>query len=241
LGYDEHNLEKTTGPFSETKNWHETSKVIQALEMRLSMKKAGIFVLALSFVLLMGCSAPSDGEGVEKSTPPTNAPVSENPPSPDLPDEKEIVFEIEGTQETMTLQKYAGENFTVYIDKANFTAEESAQEVKFLLANPEPAAYPDSSIAISYVQGVSIKEKKDALSNNEAYTNEGEREIGENTALWFHAKLEPDAQWNSPTQDIYLIEAEDGFFTITVSCYLEAAEGWGARMFAMIGTFSPTR
>lgn len=203
------------------------------------MKKAGVFVLTLLFILLMGCTAPSGGDGAEKTLSPTDPPASESLPTSDLPDEMEIVFEMEGTQETMTLQKYAGKNFFVYIDEAHFTAEESAQEVKFILTNPDPKTYPDVSMTISYEQGASSQERKDALSADAAYTYEGEREIGEKAAGWFHAKPETNAQWDSPIQDIYLIDTEDGCFTITVSNYLEASEGWGARLFAMINTFLP--
>ncbi len=90
-----------------------------------------------------------------------------------------------------------------------------------------------SKISIIAVRGTAGSEVIDS------YTDEGEKQIGGQTALWFHAKPEAGARWDSPTGDIYLIGGEDGFFTITVSCYLEASEGWGARMSAMIDTFLP--
>lgn len=235
-----------------TKSRHKPSKFkpqqVFNLKVRPTMKKARILILLLLFVFLVGCTAPSNGDSAPNSIPPTDPPASEKLSTPDLPDEPdtnesdlpdeiEIVFEIEGTKETMTLQKYTGKNFFVYVDEANFTAEESEREVNFLLTKPDLKTYPDVSMTIGYEQDASIKERQEDLSADESYTYEGEREIGENTALWFHAKPETNARWDSPTQDIYLIEAQGGFFTITVSGYLEASEGWGARMFAMIGTF----
>lgn len=202
------------------------------------MKKAVIFILASLFVLHAGCTAPGAEGGPGTDIPPTDPPTSENPPTSDLPEEIELVYEIEGTQETMTLQKYTGKNFSVYIDESNFTAVESTREVNFILTNQ--SAYPEVSIAIGYEQSASIKAWRDALSSGDSYTYEGERELGENVALWFHAKPEVNTQRSGPTQDIYLIDGEDGFFTITVTCDLEASEGWGARMLAMINTFAPT-
>jgi hypothetical protein len=202
------------------------------------MKKAVIFVLASLVVLLAGCTAPGAGGSPGTDIPPTDPPSSENSPTSDLPEEIELVYDIEGTQETMILQKYTGQNFSVYIDEANFTTVESTREVNFILT--DQSTYPEVSIAIGHEQSTSLQTWRDALSSGDSYSYEGERELGENVALWFHAKPEANTQRSGPTQDIYLIDGEDGFFAITVTCDLEASEGWGARMLAMINTFTPT-
>ena len=200
-------------------------------------KTSAVFVFASLLALLVGCTGPGSGETPGNNTPP-DPPTSEMPPGSDLPEEIELVYEIEGTQETMTLHRYAGENFSVYIDQANFTTMESTRDVKFILT--DQSFYPEISIAIGYEPDAALQAWCDMLSADDAYTYEGERKLGENTALWYHAKPNTSAQHSSPTQDIYLIDGEDGFFVMTVTCDLEAAEGWGARMLAMIGTCTPT-
>lgn len=211
------------------------------------MKKGRIFASILLAALLTGCGAPSDG-GAGNNVPPTTPPPSESvpaetetvtPPPSEAPDEMAVEFDIEGTRETMTLQKHTGENFVVYVDKDGFTTEESGQDVKFLLKDPDPETYPDVFITISYEQGVSAQARHDALVLDGGYTDEGERTLGENRAQWLHAGPGPDARWESPVHDVYLIGGEAGLYTITLSYYVGAAEGWGARMHAMAGTFLP--
>jgi hypothetical protein len=212
--------------------------------------KVKTMALILGMIILAGCSAspkettPGNEENGGTPSDIISTEVPDSPQVTDIPDTKEIVFEIEGTQETMLLTKFQGENFYIYYDAENFKAEDDGDKgVSFLLNNSDPTKYPDVSMTVSYAKGVTSAQKKDELLSGEAsdYSLIDEKSIGGLPAVQYHSIADADPQWNSLTSDFYLIESEDGCFVITISSYLEAAEGWGARLGAMVDTFMPVQ
>lgn len=214
--------------------------------------KTKTIALILGFLVLAGCSATAIEKGTVTITPgadknmgsvsdiistePGNAPATTS-----SPDTMEFSIELEGMQEKMTLTKYKGASFFIYYDAGNFTIEDSSgDDVGFYLNNPDPNIYPDISLIISFEQAATAQEKAEALLSDTdlEYRLISEEKIGGLPAKQYHAIADTNPQWDSITSDIYFIDGNGGCFTIACSGYLEASEGWGARIGAMVGTFS---
>ena len=211
-------------------------------------------ITALSVLLLLGgCAQTPIENGPVTITPPANSgtpsagtaspsPVNSGTPTPSpSPEVKDFLIELEGTQEKMTLTKYAADAFSIYYDATKFTVKtDQPGETGFYLTNPDPNIYPDVSMTIGFEKGATAKAQADQLQKASANTKlpyklVGSEKIGELTAQHLHAIA--GSKWNSQVSDVYLVDGTDGCYTITVGCYLEASEGWGARLGVMVKTF----
>ncbi len=206
------------------------------------MKKSVLSALLLSLALLCACAST----GAEGMVPPAaggntsgNTAGGAEPPSQNggiTPGKKEIEFQIEGDTETMLLTRYDGDGWSMYYDAENFTASEEAENpgaILFSYDKDTGGASRKVWMRVSFRDGMTAAEQAESDIGDAA-------EIEDKTLNGVDAKYAHISSGTNPDgeiYDIYYVDADGGSYCIIVSYFLEAAEGWGARLNAMANTF----
>jgi len=210
------------------------------------MKKLSIliFVLAL-FVAISGCSVKNNIS--ESPTPPVNsspADTADQFPS-EVPDETQLVDEnenneiytkviqLEGTDETVKYMLIKGSyDYTMPLDVDRFEFKK-VDNADYYQSTANENVY----IAVSYIKNTTIAEETQSLSvdTNIVSSDEKATKVGDYDATNLHVVYgsNPD----SKVINHYLIEDDGGVYIISCVYFLEAAEGFGARMFYMTQDF----
>lgn len=154
-----------------------------------------------------------------------------------------LSIEIEGTTEEITASLYHSPlGYKMVYDNELFSLSNKEGSLdSYVAENLEPDKYPDISIRISTLNSsnpiIEFEESQDSIttaSGDKANFVE-EVKIGAYTAK--HYKLKTGDEWDSIIKNFYIIETEGIDFIIETQYFLEAAEGYGARIWAMLNTF----
>ncbi len=158
--------------------------------------------------------------------------------------ESEMKLSLEGMTETIPTRLYTSDlGYQIQMDEQRFTYERKENFDLYQTVNPDLSKYPDIYIKISDHDLTD----KDYLTDLEARIMEENPEaekldpvqIGTYDAYHFHSVFGED--YNSRINNIYVIEGNDRYYTIEVQYFLEAEEGYGARIAALLDTFTLTR
>lgn len=198
------------------------------------------------FDKLQGSSAPE-----KESSPPTgevSEPVKE--PAPPLeerfPSEKEMVVQIEGTEEKITGRLNIGksESYIIYIDEERYEMEPGQEEEPDMIVPKEalPEGYPEVSMAIMHTPGTAPAERVAELAGQlkASFPDLKEAEGVEEPVKGFvlHGIADGGQGWDNPVINAYVVsDGQQGSFTLTERYFLEAAEGHGARFYSMAEEF----
>lgn len=169
-----------------------------------------------------------------------------------------LAFELEGMKEEIDGSLYISSlGYQMVFDPERFTVTSYSSGIDSYEAdNPNPDLYPYVFLTIS--QYDAPPEEKDALSEVEndapidkdklvwdsikvdsldGYMNAeymGDVKIGDYTAK--HYKTLNGSEWNSVVKNYYQITYGKYIYLIDIQYFLEAAEGYGARIMAMLNT-----
>jgi hypothetical protein len=187
-------------------------------------KKIVIFVVLLSMVGLYGCSA-SQIEKAPVEVPNTQDDIVEITPTEPPAADKTFTSKIslEGTDETITCKtnhsRYA---YQVDYDIERFKVSNKDGADIYMAENSNPDLYP-------YVY-MSVSESKMPNTINPEQTK-----IGNYDAKY--AIVTEGKKWNSKVTEYYEVTVGYMTYLIELHYYLEASEGYGARLRAMLNTF----
>jgi hypothetical protein len=161
----------------------------------------------------------------------------------------EAVIELEGTPETVMYQTFQislGYTIDYDIDRFKVTSENGADS--FMAENPDPELYPYVYLNISRVNypvensDKDLSPVKDSEGNILGYLDSDITEpldpveIGGQIAYHF---IEQDGkEWNSPVRNYYFMKTGNYVYVFEIQYFLEASEGFGARIDAMLDTFT---
>ncbi|TAH74762.1 MAG: hypothetical protein EWM47_01690 [Anaerolineaceae bacterium] len=199
-----------------------------------------------------GKNASDDKENKEATssneTDETVTDVSDNPQDNDMAEGYEeaatLSIEIEGTTEEITASLYHSPlGYKMIYDNERFsiTSDKNGLD-NYIAENLEPEKYPDVYIKISSPNSsdpiiTEFEEGKDSIitTSGDIANFVEEVKIGSNNAK--HYKLKTGEEWNSIIRNFYIIKADENYYVIETQYFLEAAEGFGARIWAMLNTF----
>lgn len=149
-------------------------------------------------------------------------------------------IEIEGMKETINALWYQGEHYKIAYDADRFQYSDKDGADTFIAENPDPAIYPYVYLTIKYHENKTVseyaKEISDQLSQNDfkvSKENKSGMEKNEGVILTAISGKE----WNSIVRKYYIIQEGTSIYVFEAQYFLEAAEGYGARIHAMINTF----
>lgn len=181
--------------------------------------------------------------------------LEELSPTP-MPEETDLlIVEVEGMTEQITghiFQSTLGYHMTY--DPERFTVTNENGIDSYMAANSNPDLYPYVYLNISRYD---IPTEGEALDNTSSKPNWhkvtkgsvtgyiradiAEEEsydivsIGEKEA--FHHTMKEGTEWNSVVRDYYVLTTSDSIYLLEVQNFLEAQEGFGARILSMLKTF----
>lgn len=151
-----------------------------------------------------------------------------------------VIFEIEGMQETMYCFLHVGNGYEILYDSDRFEYSDKDGVDTFIAENPDPAMYPYVYVSINRLENQSasnyVRKLSDTLSkSNLTFEITKDAPIGNYKGTTITAQA--GSEWNSIIRSYYIIEDGKSIYTIESQYFLEASEGFGARIHAMLDTF----
>lgn len=156
--------------------------------------------------------------------------------------EKEIIQSIEGNNEetNVNLQEGKDSNYIIYIDEDRYKLVPGETSDIITTKEPLEKRYPEVSMEIKQYTDITPQEMVMTLETDLAseYTKVTETESVSDPVEGFKLHGISGSEWNSPVTNVYVVNnLKGGSFVITEKYFLEAAEGHGARFYAMLQEF----
>lgn len=157
--------------------------------------------------------------------------------------EKEIIQSIEGTKEPtdVVLQEGKDAEYVIYIDEERYKLIEEENADIITTKEPLEERYPEVSMRIEQFKDLAPEEivamKEAELTSEYSKVTPTEPVTDPIEGYKLHA-IDDGTKWDSPVTNVYVIDNKNGgSFVITEKYFLEAAEGHGARFYAMLKEF----
>lgn len=159
---------------------------------------------------------------------------------------KEVMVQIEGTEEKVMMELNKGKDcdYVVYIDEERYKMVKGEGDEPDVIATKEPLPEnsPEVSMTIEHVPDtapeVLVEEFEAELKAEFSDLKEVEQVTEPVEGYQLHGIANGGQQWNDPVVHAYVISnGQSGSFVITERYFLEAAEGHGARFYAMLTEF----
>lgn len=161
---------------------------------------------------------------------------------------KKLTIQIEGMEEEINGVVYHSDlGYQITYDKDRFKFTRPIENVdSFTADNPDPELYPYVFINIRRIKNNTKDNNHSsdlpqwALQNDVSQSfhitpdQMAEVPFGKYTALYYHSTS--GEEWNSTVNNYYVVENGDYSYFIDTQYFLEAAEGYGARIDAMLKT-----
>jgi hypothetical protein len=176
---------------------------------------------------------------------PTAAPILRENTSSAVKKAKELsdlTIEIEGNKEVVSVRNYISNlGYQIMMDEERFALTTTEASDLYSATNPNTSVYPDIYIRITktekanqvnYVEDL----KQQLLQENPQMKELSDTKINTYDALVFKSNF--GTEYNSAIKTVAVIEASTSYYTIETEYFLEAAEGYGARMKALLNTFT---
>lgn len=201
------------------------------------MKKF-IALCILAALLLTGCgqrapeTAPATTQAaVVETEPAASAPTAPAETEPAVTSEvsgrplhAELEFYPEGMLELCPVTLYDGPGYSLYIPDGDYELTEEGHWVAALNNKVE--------IQVVFYPGVTEDDLRTAITPAPLIQGED--------GVWFLSERDGDS-WDSPCLDVWLYPAENGVYALFSRYFLEAAEGFGARIATVASTFELTK
>ena len=156
-------------------------------------------------------------------------------------DETEMTISLEGTTEKIPTRLYTSDlGYQLQVDEQRFVFERIDDADIYKVLQTDTSAYPDIFIKISKtVQSEDknyLKTLEDRLKKENPKAEKLDPvSLGTYTAIHYHSSFGEAS--DSILKNIYVVETELDYFTIETQYFLEAEEGYGARIASLLETF----
>ena len=155
---------------------------------------------------------------------------------------KEIIQSIEGTEEEteVVLQEGKDAEYVIYMDEERYKLVKGESSDIITTKEPLEDRYPEVSMEIKQFKDVSPEDMVVTIETEIAstYTTVTETENVTEPVEGYKIHGISGSEWDSPVTNVYVIDnRHGGSFVITEKYFLEAAEGHGARFYAILQEF----
>ncbi|MFJ7825744.1 hypothetical protein [Psychrobacillus sp. NPDC096623] len=156
--------------------------------------------------------------------------------------EKEITQSIEGNEEetNVNLQEGKDSEYIIYIDEERYKLLNGVESDIITTKEPLEERYPEVSMEIKQFKNVTPEDMVSTLETELAseYTKVTATETVTEPVNGYKLHGISGSEWDSPVTNVYVVDnLNGGSFVITEKYFLEAAEGHGARFYAMLKEF----
>lgn len=155
-----------------------------------------------------------------------------------------MTVRIEGTEERVQGKRYKSkQGYEIVYDSERFKRESQENTDSFLAENPDPTIYPYIYVNISRLEDTTVEEYSKELYKRLSNENNGSVSIskltekGQDSSKDVQVTVQTGHNWDSVIRKYRVIGEADKVFLIETQYYLEAEEGYGARIQAMVDTF----
>lgn len=192
----------------------------------------------------------ADEKAVDADTATSTEPVSGDGKHSISEEPAKLTIEIEGMKEEInakTLHSSLGYRITYDSDRFDYSGTDEEID-SFIAKNSDPGVYPYiylniSLLDVSKTDQPNPPEKaydptKTSITGIDGGIADYVDTVKINDYEAYHYKYKAGDEWNSIIRNYYVIEAEEHQYMIETQYFLEAAEGFGARMAVMLDTFT---
>jgi len=217
------------------------------------MKKLMLLLLFVAAAVLVIFSFQSDGlfeSNVEQVASSANTEVQAEEEKASIEEEfeaeKDVIVQIEGTEEKVKMKLTKGEDraYVIYIDEERYkmVKSEGAEPDVITTKEPLPENFPEVSMTIEQVRDTApeilAEELESELKSEFPDLREIEQVAEPVEGYQLHGIANGGQRSDDPVVHAYVIgNGQSGSFVITERYFLEAAEGHGARFYAMLQEF----
>ena len=158
----------------------------------------------------------------------------------DETDTVSLIVEVEGMEETVPGYLHSTDGYKITYDMERFEYTKKDGSDTFIAENPDPEIYPYVYLSVNHIENKSVsdyaKELSKTLSENNLISETAtDAAIGNYTGTIVRAQA--GSEWNSIIRNYYIIENGKSIYVLESQYFVEAAEGYGARIYAMLNTF----
>lgn len=151
-----------------------------------------------------------------------------------------LTIELEGMKEEINGVRHTGDGYEIVYDSDRLKYSKKDGIDCFIKDNADPAIYPNVYLCINHLKDKNasdyVKKLSDTLSANGFKTEiKMDASIGNYKGTILTAKA--GSEWNSIIRNYYIIEKGTSMYTIETQYFVDAAEGFGVRIQAMLNTF----
>ncbi len=151
-----------------------------------------------------------------------------------------VTIEIEGMKETINGLWHTGDGYEIMYDVDRFEYSNKDEADTFVAENPDPAIYPYVYLSIKHLDNKSAsdytKELSDTLSKS-SLKSEITTDVSIGNYKGTVVTARAGSEWNSIIRNYYIIENGTSVYILEAQYFLEAEEGYGARIHSMLDTF----
>lgn len=156
--------------------------------------------------------------------------------------EKEIIQSIEGNDEETNVNLHEGKDseYIIYIDEERYKLVSGEDSDIITTKEPLEERYPEVSMEIKQFKDVTPEDMVSTLETELAseYTKVTATETVTEPVNGYKLHGISGSEWDSPVTNVYVVDnLNGGSYVITEKYFLEAAEGHGARFYAMLQEF----
>ncbi|BCN32717.1 hypothetical protein [Anaeromicropila herbilytica] len=204
-------------------------------------KKPVVIKENVSLENVSNLSASKKASEVDKKTKATEATTDETEKDKSETKDKPASYtvEVEGVKEKVKGLLHKGDGYEiVYGTEFKYSAKDGVDS--YIADNSDPAIYPYVYFSISKIKNKSASDYVKKLSKTRS-ANGFKTKITKNATIGKYKGTMLSAQagtkWNSIILNNYIIKKGTYIYNIEVQYFVEATEGYGARIQAMINTF----
>ncbi|BCJ95804.1 hypothetical protein acsn021_33730 [Anaerocolumna cellulosilytica] len=169
--------------------------------------------------------------------------LSQNKPKESSEADPPLLVEVEGIKEAVPGKILKSEDgFEITYDSERFKHTKEGDVDSFAADNTDPAIYPYIYVNVSRIKNTTAREHAaKIITESEAAKYQSmdttySSTIGKNYDC-IQITLQAGREWNSVIRNYYIIEADKAVYLVETQYFLEAEEGYGARIQAMLNTF----
>lgn len=159
-------------------------------------------------------------------------------------EETEMEVELEGTKEILPTRVYTSDlGYQIHMDEQRFSYERIDGADVYKVLQVATSAYPDIFIKISKTDQTDDYNYLKALEDSQKNANSKVEKLdpvslGTYDAVHYRSSFGDTS--DSIIENVYVIEVEKSYYTIETQYFLEAEEGYGARIASLLETFTLT-
>ncbi len=151
-----------------------------------------------------------------------------------------VTINVEGMDETMNGLWHSGDGYKIMYDVDRFEYSDKDRVDTFIAKNADPEIYPYVYVSVSHIENKSAsdftKELTGRVSKKDIKPEVAtEIPIGKYTGAALTVR--DGSEWNSLIHNYYIIEDGTSIYVVEAQYFLEAEEGYSARIQAMLDSF----